>query len=272
MTNKEKYFCFICDELLTDENSSLEHVILNACGGKLKSTKLLCKGCNSKIGSKADSELSEQLNFFSTYVNVDRDRGEPQKIKGLTDKDGNDYSLSPGEVNEPKLSRPSVEKETNGDRTEISIMASDMATIDKIFKDLNKKYPQFNITEAKKSLVESKGYVSDSLKFTNKIGGDIAFRSIVKTGIEFFILSGGDAKSIKHLIPYITGKQNLEIIWFAHLENPYILENKEISHFLHVKADNKEKVIWAFVDFFNAYSYFICLNDNYEGKNFENTY
>lgn len=272
MIETEKYYCFVCNELLSERNSSLEHVILNSCGGKLKSTKLLCKGCNSQIGTKADSELSEQLNFFSTFINVDRDRGETQKVKGLISKDGEDYTLTPGEVNKPILTRPKVDKELDGNKTEIKITASDMATIDKIFKDLKKKYPQFDIVEAKTRLQDSKGYMSDSLKFTSKIGGDLAFRSIVKTGIEFYILSGGDSKFIKSLVPYITGKQDKQIVWFSHFENPYALESKEISHFLHVKADSKEKIAFAYVDFFNAYTFFICLNDKYEGVDFENTY
>lgn len=272
MIETEKYYCFICDEILSENNSSVEHVILNSCGGKLKSSKLLCKGCNSHIGTKADSELSEQLNFFSTFVNVDRDRGVTQKIKGLKNKDGEDYTLTPGDILTPILTKPKVVKASNDNKTELKITASDMATIDKVFKDIKGKYPQFDILEAKTRLQDSKGYMSDSLEFTSKIGGDLAFRSIVKTAIEFYILSGGDSKFIKPLIPYITGKLDKQVVWFSHFENPYAIDKNEISHFLFIKADSKEKIAFAYLDFFNSYSFFVCLNDKYEGVDFENSY
>ena len=44
-----KYYCYICDEELTDTNNSDEHIILNAIGGHLHSNKLLCKRCNKMM-------------------------------------------------------------------------------------------------------------------------------------------------------------------------------------------------------------------------------
>jgi len=273
MKEKRNYKCFVCDTPLTEENSSYEHIILNACGGKLKSNKLLCKKCNSQIGTKADTELSNQLNFFSTFINVDRDRGNLQPIKGAISKDGKDYTLLPGEVNTPVLSDPDVKKVSKDNRTEISITSSDFKVVDKIFKDLKRKYPSFDIEEANKRLKITNQYLSEPLNFSHEIGGDLAFRSIVKTGVEFFLFSGGESRFIKHLIPYLKGKEDRELIWFApFVETPYDLDNKEISHFLYIKADSKERVISAFVDFFNAYTYFMCLNDNYTGHDFEKTY
>ena len=46
-----KYYCYICDEELTDTNNSDEHIILNAIGGHLHSNKLLCKRCNNTLGA-----------------------------------------------------------------------------------------------------------------------------------------------------------------------------------------------------------------------------
>lgn len=72
--------CYICGEELTKENASVEHIIPNAIGGKLKSKELICKKCNSKLGHSMDKELAEQLDFFSNFLNINRDRGKPNNI------------------------------------------------------------------------------------------------------------------------------------------------------------------------------------------------
>jgi len=52
--------CYICKESLDKSNSSIEHIIPNALGGNLKSRNLICKNCNSRIGSEEDAILAEQ--------------------------------------------------------------------------------------------------------------------------------------------------------------------------------------------------------------------
>ena len=48
--------CFVCGTVLTEENSSDEHILLNALGGHIHSKKLLCKRCNSVLGTTSDEE------------------------------------------------------------------------------------------------------------------------------------------------------------------------------------------------------------------------
>ena len=72
--------CYICCEELTKDNDSVEHIIPNAIGGKLKSKELICKKCNSKLGYSMDNELAEQLEFFCNFLNIDRERGKPNDI------------------------------------------------------------------------------------------------------------------------------------------------------------------------------------------------
>src|SRR5689334_22818848 len=53
--------CYRCNATLTDDNSSLEHILPNALGGRLKSRALLCKPCNSKCGDTIDAAVINQL-------------------------------------------------------------------------------------------------------------------------------------------------------------------------------------------------------------------
>lgn len=66
--------CYICGEELTKDNTSAEHIIPNAIGGKLKSKDLICKKCNNKLGHNTDNELAKQLEFFTNFLNINRER------------------------------------------------------------------------------------------------------------------------------------------------------------------------------------------------------
>ncbi|RJQ25144.1 HNH endonuclease [Candidatus Parcubacteria bacterium] len=46
--------CFYCGNLLEETNASKEHIIQNALGGILESTKICCKKCNNFISKKLD--------------------------------------------------------------------------------------------------------------------------------------------------------------------------------------------------------------------------
>lgn len=75
------YTCYVCDDILNSENETVEHIVLNAIGGKLKSRRLICRDCNSKFGSKIDTELAKQLSSFCTLLNIQRESGTPVYCK-----------------------------------------------------------------------------------------------------------------------------------------------------------------------------------------------
>jgi len=74
--------CYVCEVEITSENETEEHILLNAIGGKLKSKKLICKSCNSEFGSEIDDTLARQLNPIANLLDIKRDRGNPQNVKG----------------------------------------------------------------------------------------------------------------------------------------------------------------------------------------------
>lgn len=84
---RDKYYCYICDNELTEENQSDEHIILNAIGGHLHSHIVLCKKCNSELGEKADSKLAEDLSFYTDMLQVKKNRQKNHK-RIMLDKDG----------------------------------------------------------------------------------------------------------------------------------------------------------------------------------------
>ena len=90
-----KYYCYICDEEITDANSTDEHVILNAIGGHLHSYTIICKDCNNRMGETADAKLAEDLSFFTDMLKVKKNRqNEHDQI--MTDKDGHEIVVKDG--------------------------------------------------------------------------------------------------------------------------------------------------------------------------------
>ena len=72
--------CYVCDTEITTINSTEEHIIINAIGGRLKSRKLICVKCNTELGETIDAVLAKQLNSLANMLMINRERGEPQPI------------------------------------------------------------------------------------------------------------------------------------------------------------------------------------------------
>ena len=103
--------CYLCGEMLTSENESEEHIILNALGGRYKSKKLLCKNCNNKSGTYWDAILANQYHFFTSVLELDLERGKTLALK-MKEENGVEYILKNGIS--PELSHASVKNEKIG--------------------------------------------------------------------------------------------------------------------------------------------------------------
>ncbi|WP_310832323.1 HNH endonuclease [Paenibacillus pedocola] len=86
--------CVYCGEPLNEINVSKEHVIHNALGGLLESKKICCKGCNSKLGEKDDSEFTKIFSAITENLNIKKSReSNPSKYNAIvTDKKGHVYN------------------------------------------------------------------------------------------------------------------------------------------------------------------------------------
>lgn len=61
--------CFACKK---PKNLTLEHVIPQALGGRLKE-RLYCKDCNDTFGHELDDILSKNFGKFGTLLNIKRE-------------------------------------------------------------------------------------------------------------------------------------------------------------------------------------------------------
>nr|WP_319571728.1 HNH endonuclease [uncultured Draconibacterium sp.] len=256
--------CYRCDTLLTEENSSDEHVIINACGGRLKSKRLLCQTCNSIFGDSFDNELAKITNDLSNLLLIKRHRGNPQPIKGKASKTGEEYFLEFG--GNPKKVKPVINEKVDGKNVELTISADNEKQFKEILKGLKRKYPELDIDAISESATRGKGYLDDTIHFQTQVGGKEVFKAITKTAINYFILNGGDSVYIKHLLPYLENKIDLDVVWMHYpKEYPYQYEEDEVTHILRLVGDSKERILYCYVELFNVQNYIVKLNENYCG-------
>lgn len=140
--------CYNCDEILNVHNTSDEHILLNAVGGRLKSKSLLCKKCNSEFGSNCDSKLADQFLFLTSHLQIKKHRGDINSIKGGKTASGEDYNIING--SKPIMPKPVFEKIEVDGKINYKIQARDEAEMRLILKGIAKKNPSLNVDEAMK--------------------------------------------------------------------------------------------------------------------------
>ena len=264
--------CYRCEVEITIDNEADEHIILNACGGRLKSKALLCKICNSTFGETFDAQLAQQTNDLANLLLIKRARGIPQPIKGTHSKTGEEYLLQFG--GEPVLSKPKVSEKIEGAKINLSIIANNEKKFRQVLSGLKrKKYPQLDIEKTIESAQRSSKYLDDPISFKSTIGGKEAFKSIVKTAINYFILKKGERVYIKHLLAYLENKEELDVVWIHYPDDLiYAPIENEVSHIIKVVGNPTEKILYAYIELFNLHNFIVKLNDNYDGQYINETY
>jgi hypothetical protein len=263
--------CYKCENELNELNSSDEHIILNACGGKLSSKDLLCKICNNEFGSTSDAALARQTKVLSHLLQVKRDRNKTPDIRGKSTTTGEGIVITKkGDIRKAK---PTINIQQTGDQILLNVNANNWKEVSQIVVGLKRKYPNFPEKDFYKAAKEQKGYLNDSVSFEEQVGGDEAFRAVTKAAVSFYIFKGGDRKIIKHLLPYLTGEIQLTaaILHFLPL-SIYDFDEDEVSHIIKLFGNPQEKILYCYIEYFNAQCYLVKLNDAYDGPPIDETY
>lgn len=264
--------CYRCDKEITTENESDEHIILNACGGRLKSKNLLCKICNSIFGNKFDYELAKTTNDIANLLMIKRQDGIPQPIESIRTSTGDKYYLEYG--GSPVQAKTHYEIITEDEKkARLIVNAKNRKELKKTLTGLKRKHPGIDVEKFLDESQEKSFYYNDSFEVKSNIGGEEAFKSVAKTAINFFIYNGGDSSYIKHLLPYLEGKEKMDIVWTHYPDYEiYKPDIDEVSHVLKIVGDPNERILYAYVELFNLHCFIIRLNESYEGKGINTDY
>lgn len=214
-----------------------EHILLNAIGGHLKSKELLCKQYNSVFGEKCDAELANQLQVLSSNFQVQRQRGKNPAIEGTT-ASGEIYRIEDG-INPVKV-KPTIEIGDIEGGKSIHIEARNEKELRQILKGIKAKYPKLNIdiedVVAKGTHVSKR--LNEHVNFQLTIGGELAFRSIAKTAVEYYVMKTGDVDTVRPLIPYLKGEETRDVVRVYMTQDPlYELNQGEVCHVIHIESN-----------------------------------
>lgn len=223
--------CVICDCILDKSNKSSEHIIHNAIGGTLQDDEIYCETCNNRLGSKMDKEFTRIFAPIIDNINIHKSRNnsEGTSYTGvIVDRKGNKYNAV--------FRNGKVVKMTDADS----------------------KYVKF---EKGKYTPLYYNFDFDNIAFKKGMS-KIAFNYAIHLGISPQFLDGVFDYNNKEFI------QNPTLIPFVPLTPfDYIMEFNKSSRVYHtIRIFNIQNVLYAYIDLFNTFQYYVVLSTHYELK------
>ena len=268
---EQTYNCYICGTPLEGDNASLEHILLNGIGGKLRSKKLLCKKCNGELGSSSDVALSESLSFYTDMLQVKKDRDNNHR-QVMTDEDGHEVIVSKA-GDKVELRRSYFEKTVTGNEKRYTITAK---TEEELRKYLNGQVKAGDLTQEQMEAIMDRAVVTKHRpKLTTRtVIPEEAFPSIIRSSVNYYIENTHRYDDIKHLIPFIKGEKNchdiLSLVVFDQM--PYEELEDAITHMIHVEGNPEQGVLYALMEYYGMFTYAVLLNEGYDGPELNLTY
>ena len=273
--------CYLCNE---NEANSVEHIIPNAIGGKIKAI-ILCRKCNSTLGSNCDAMLAKKLLCFSNLINHSRRGNVPNLPCKMISSDGKEVSLERNAIS-GEYSALIRNHDMSGDPTKFSFSAygkDGERRLRNEFREaitgLGKKYgwsQEHQVAELQRMeahIVTSKKKInSPEIGMQISFGGKDDYLSCLKTATNFFIQNGYDRQHIENAIGIIQS-QSESIFKIAKLCYPEgFFPTSSIFHTIYLKGDSKHRKLVALISYYNVYQVFLLLNDDYNGMDFEEKY
>lgn len=263
--------CYLCGKELTDENSSSEHIIPNALGGKL-TAKILCKECNSDLGSSFDSGLTKSLEWFSCKVNHSRSRGNVQPVK--VNIDGMDvFALPGGDYDGTK-----VEKiQNNNYRIHALGKNAEAQAKSKAREIILKSAKKYNWTEEKirEQLEKANSNIENNIKqiehplvnFSIQFGGKEVLLSVLKTAINFAIMKDVPLNYLNDAITTLKEHNDNDFKLFVNSFYPEnIYPENSIYHTLLLKGDPQIGILYCLLSFYGVFNAIVLFSSNYTGE------
>lgn len=262
--------CALCNIEITEQNDSEEHIIPNAIGGRKKVMGFICRSCNNKSGSEWDSDLSEQLNPFSLFLGISRQRGNvPSQIFETTS--GEKVQIHPDE--KMNYARPQYSEDKIENQVKINIQARSTSEAKRMLQGTKRKYPEIDLNETQFDIEEQESYLSGMIKFSLTLGGPKAGRSIVKSAMALAVKSGINPKDCEHAREYLLCDHG-EACFGYYYEKDLLINRPDGMplHCMFVRGDPNTRQLLGYAEFFGFQRIVMCLSSKYNGKEFTNCY
>lgn len=249
--------CYFCGCELNDQNRSMEHIVSNALGGKIKSNELLCKTCNNKMG-EWENELFDTLFYFISSFNIKRDRGSIPTYERKTNNNQKVY-IRPGfKIEEPVK----FQKYDN----KIKISAPNHEKAKEMLIKLKRKYPEIDIEKALSEAKTKREYVDYNINSDLSMN-DNCRRTILKIILNFAFYQKITINKLTECIGYLKELNPKPLQMYLN-KSLYFNDNDVISAVSIIGRKNDNKII-GYLQLFSWSKWYVVLNDCYKGENFE---
>ena len=264
-----------CGNLLTEENSTKEHVIPNAIGGRKTVTGFICNSCNNNTGSLWDAELARQLNPLSLLLGIRRYRKSVPSQVFPTSGDGEVQLHSDGRMT---IAKPSHEVTTVGSAKQLKISARSMRELRSSIEGLRSKYPSLkdrSIDDLMATAQASSYYSSDMTQITLEFGGEKTGRSLVKSAVALVYGSGIDPKACDLALDYLSNESAKPCFGYHYDGDRDLVVNRPLEkpfHCVYVQGHSDTGAILGYVEFYSLHRMLLCLSESYAGNDFSTVY
>ena len=248
----------------------LEHIILNAIGGRLGVTDLDCGECNTKQNDQIDTVLARELNHITNLLDVKRERrGFPAALYGISGEKNEEVKLAPG--GRPELTKPGVDIQKEEKVHHVSITARSESEFRQILNGLKKNGYDIDVEEEVRN-AQWQSVHPGKVNLQISVGSPEALRSICKTALLFYLKSGGKVEHVADAIAYVKGEKKGDFVRSAFQPPVSSVGISGVTHTVYVKGDTKDKTLYAWVEYYGTYGFGVILNENYQGEEFEASY
>ena len=267
--------CYLCLENITDSNRTIEHIIPSCIDGRLTSDLLICSKCNNDSGTSIDAELCYTLNPISLYYQRTGKQRSPNSLV-VNSSTGEKVLLSPTHLNASGWTIRNLDPthgiDAEGNKT-LSAGTEKRAKqeLDKIRKSLiNGEKIEIISTRAEFTQASA----SEPVRFTlYDFDDNLLLRSACKVAANYFVHSKYDAELINKLRMFILdGSIENLYSWVLQLNISKQLFPGKVYHLISLNVDQKQRVLYAYLEFYSAVGFVILLNSNYKGEKIESTY
>ncbi|HEC37304.1 hypothetical protein LCGC14_0474080 [marine sediment metagenome] len=262
MTHK----CIFCGNAISKK--SIEHIIPQNVGGKLKSGKLICRNCNSNFGATIDKTLFDLYNLIETYLCFNKNYKKDVRIN--VRYKGEEFILT---KKGPKRKHPKVILR-NGDKIQLEFPSEKSAR--KYFNKIKKKNPNIDVEVLVRTAEEVRIPITEPLDFSSDASVEETWRECGKIVYEFlFYVNRSFFPSNTQFKDYVNGILGLNEFpicqWYGDY-NPIERNKDNIYHIIVIEAREEEKIVIGYLEIYSCLKVILVIDDNYSGESFSKGY
>ena len=257
--------CIFCN--VFPDQFTVEHIIPSCIRGKLKSSKLICRNCNSQFGTELDVVLKNRFELIEGFLSIKK--GDRKKSIANLKFKGRDIILTPEGI---KFKHPRIIKKIkNG----IEMVFPSDKSMRKHYKKMKKKYPDIDIEKIMKE--SKKDYVpfDEPLVFESDAPLDLTWRACAKIIYEYlFALKRNTPISNENIKKFILNGENLEEIPLClyHKYEPITRNINHIYHTIIIDARNNENILIGYLELYSSLKIIFVIDVDYTGPTLLNGY